>query len=327
MDIVLERDQESATALREELLALVRDLRAAEETPYLSEFSTADVLEWMGLQAKDLAAYSVPIRKLQEDFELSKVDPLEARFAMTNALIENLTSRTANLVSLKAEAHKFNELRQTLHRTLRDNQADISKLGTTNMTPGILEQMKALTSYTTAQVREIQTSAAVIKNSVHSNTAVRILQAAREGKRPIRDALVAELGSLHEAASSMKPASHGQDDEASSTATPNSMEDASTLDAPQVDAEEYSGPNPQIQLRRKELGGALSVGEVFRRTEVYFKALWAEGIEQRHCGAILVFEPSVSRGISIHDLLGLSNTDPMLDQAKTQIMARFARRD
>ena len=153
MDIVLERDQDSATALREELLALVRDLRAAEETPYLSEFSTADVLEWMGLQAKDLAAYSVPIRKLQEDFELSKVDPLEARFAMTNALIENLTSRTANLVSLKAEAHKFNELSQTLHRTLRANHADISKTGTTHMTPGILEQMKALHSYTTAPIQ------------------------------------------------------------------------------------------------------------------------------------------------------------------------------
>lgn len=326
MTFTLGFDHKSATLLWQKGQEAVRLADALNDTQDFSAFADEAVVDWIELQDQDLITSSKPIRKLQDLHSAVEAEVLKARFSKSDDLIENLTERTKRLVVLKNDLLEVKELKAKLSDRQQSGQAAFNRHQSDDAKSKLDAEFESLLASLDEMAQDLMTRVERLAGFFETANAPRILQAAEAGRRPIRDALDAEAEGLREFISSLKPQVREQEPPTSHPSTAQ-RDGAIQQDGPQIEGRGDNAPNPQIQLRRKELGGALSAGEVYRRTEVYFKSLWDAEIEQRHCGAILIFEPTASRGISIHDLLGLSNTDAMLEQAKTQILARFGRRD
>ncbi|HDZ53585.1 hypothetical protein LCGC14_0045400 [marine sediment metagenome] len=327
MTIELGFDHKSATPYWQKVQGIRQSVQSVDTIPHFSNVVDEAVLSWIDAQVEDLSVYAKPIRKIQEDFANCDIGHLQTRISKSDALIKNLTHRTERLVDLKRDAVDVRALAERLNGQLRDHQADFEKLDADPTGSQSLAEFEGLMSSLEAKAQDLEQKVEVLSAKLQSETTARMLQAAQEGRRPIRDALAKECEKLREYVSSQNLVTAAPAGATAPEPIASKPAASKQQSGPPIKGQSNSDPNPQIQLRRKELGGALSAGEVYRRTEVYFKALWEAEIEQKHCGAILFFEPTASRGISIHDLLGLSNTDVILEQAKTQILARFGRRD
>jgi len=316
-------DRKSATLIWHKGQEGLRLAHTLNDTQNFSAFADDAVVNWIELQDQDLLTSSEPVRKLQDSLLGSEDEDLNSRLRKSDDLIKNLTERTRRLVDHKNDLLEVKELKEKLSDKLRSGQTAFEKFQSDDAESEMDLEFETLLASLEGLAQDLTMRVERLIAFLQSENAPRILQASEAGRRPIRDALDAEAEALREILSSME----AQQEPAAQQPLSAQREGSMQQDGPQIKGHGSNDPNPQIQLRRKELGGALSAGEVYRRAEVYFRSLWDAEIEQRHCGAILFFEPTVSRGISIHDLLGLSNTDVMLEQAKTQILARFGRRD
>jgi hypothetical protein len=328
MNINLDLDQRSATQVRHILVDAANSVAAVNNIECLREFRSNSFRYWVSQQGVDLSSQCDVIRKTQE-LLVDNLDPDVAEaISISTDRIKEMTLRSARLKELQADAESLGSLSDTVSASLRDNRDDIQNLRAGQQDDNLIAKMTPFAKVINEQVIEISRLIEKLSPVLAGDRATALLRAATTGTRPIKDALDRDIERLAELETRIDTSRLA---EKSNTDTASAAEVRPTSQrqqpGPAEVAAESSGVNPQIQLRRKELGGALSDGEVARRSEVYFRSLWALDINQSHCGAILIFEPSVSRGINIHDLLGLSNTDAMLEQAKTQIMARFGRRD
>lgn len=75
--------------------------------------------------------------------------------------------------------------------------------------------------------------------------------------------------------------------------------------------------------RAKEFGRPYSAKEIEYHAETFLKSLWAAGAHQTRVAEILNFKPAVAKGITVHTLLEYRRGIDLLQEAKTELVARF----
>ncbi len=330
METHFANDQISAARIREALVDVAKAIRGADCLKQLGFFGSTTFADWVNLQVNDLEMHSEPLRKIQAQGEISSGPAKSSRAQISSeieVLLTDLSGRVDRLGHLKRDAIRLVQMLGIGEKEMRGKQDCIKSLIPRQHDKAFLAGMNEFANSMTFQATEIVNLTASLEVVLKPEYAQRLIMATQAGKRPIRTALTAECQKFR---SLIEEASDNQGVAADAVqevgAQPGYSRTSKQAPSPLQVAQDESGVNPQIQLRRKELGNPLSDGEVARRTEVYFMQLWGLEVDQAKCAEILFFEPTASRGISIHDLLGLSNTDAILDQSKTQLMARFTRR-
>ena len=323
----LDPDHKTATHFLNIFAEAARLVGEVRNLDNLNEFCTDAFKTWIGQQEEDLLSQSEKIRKIQ-DILASSIDPeVNEALGISEGRIKDTTARAARLKNLQSSAKHLVEVSGKVSASLGEYHSDIANLKTGEQNEALMAKMAAYADVITVQLDAISRLTGELSPSLQTAKATPLLRAAASSSRPIKDALAKDVARLtglyHQCSAAIaSQQTNAVEENVEEKVPPSRHQQLGPADV----AANNSGVNPQIQLRRKELGTALSDAEVIRRTEAYFRSLWDLDICQSHCGTILFFEPSVSRGINIHDLLGLSNTDTMLVQAKTQIMARFGRR-